>query len=85
MSQVLGIKHLEELLFDGVPIFHINIVVLQGLPPDDGLVPEAHVELNELPGIVPGSNGGSFIDPFNKKTSGNCIFVLATVIQRENG
>ncbi len=68
---------LQLVLFDNVPVVQVNVVFLQGLPPDDGLVP---VEFNDLSGVVACSEHSGFVYPFNKEMSGNHVLVFPSVI-----
>ncbi len=52
---------------------------MQGFPPTDSSVSEAHLEFEDLVVNGPSGNGGGIINPLNEQASGNCVFVFLTI------
>jgi hypothetical protein len=78
-SQVLSLLHLEVLPLHGIPVFQVDVVVSQGLIPDNGLVPDDHVELGAGALGIPGCDVGSPVDPLDKVTGRNPFLLFSAI------
>ena len=59
---IYWLKCFQKFLLDIVPDGKVNVVVLQQYVPDNGTIPEAHFELLNLTGFIPGGYGSGILD-----------------------
>jgi hypothetical protein len=79
---VFWLEGVEKLLLDIVPDGEVNVVISEGLPPDDGTVPEAKFEFPDLAGLIPGGDGGGILDSIDKNLGKNGVFLSTGIKQR---
>jgi hypothetical protein len=76
MCPVLWLVRLEELPLTDVPVLLVVVVIFQGLPPDNGLVPEDNVELSNFTVVGPGGDIGRSFDPLKEMKGSDQVFLL---------
>ncbi len=57
------------------------MVLLEGLPTEDGFVAEAHVELYNFAGGIPAGDGGGLVNSLDEKASSHRVLLLTAIVQ----
>ncbi len=66
LGRIFWLISFKEFGLDGVPIVGVNSIFGKAFKPSNGLIPEAHLELQKLAIIVPGGDGAGIINPNDK-------------------
>ncbi len=77
--RVFWLEGVEELFLDVIPDGEVDGVISEGLPPDDGAVPEAQLDLPNLLGLIPSGDSSGILDSINENPGEYGIFVASSV------
>ncbi len=81
-GRIFWLKSFQKFLLNVVPDVKVNVVILQQFVPDNGTIPEAHLELPNLVGFIPVGDISSIFNSVDQNAGKGGIFFVMSIKQR---
>ncbi len=82
LGRIFWLKRFETFLLNVIPDVKVDVVILQQFVSGNGTVPEAHFELPNLAGFIPGGDFGSIFNSVNQDVGKDGVFFTASIKQQ---